>query len=30
MKPARWTSHALRNLTDREIEREEADKTPGI
>jgi len=27
MKPARWTSHALQNLTDRDINREEADRT---
>ncbi len=27
MKPIRWTSHALRNLVDREIERTEADRT---
>lgn len=27
MKPVRWTSHALNNLTDREIEREEVDRT---
>lgn len=27
MKPIRWTLHALQNLTDREVERVEADKT---
>ena len=27
MKPIRWTQHAVRNLTDREIDRTEADKT---
>ncbi len=26
MKPVRWTSHALRNLADREIERDEVDE----
>ncbi|HEV2232328.1 MAG TPA: hypothetical protein VGV68_02860 [Terriglobia bacterium] len=26
-KPARWLPHALKNLPDREIRREEADKT---
>ena len=27
MKPIRWSSHAVKNLTDREIDRTEADKT---
>ncbi len=27
MKPIRWSSHALQNLEDREIDRLEADKT---
>lgn len=27
MKPVRWSPHALDNLADREIDREEADKT---
>lgn len=27
MKPLRWSRHALKNLTDREIDRTEADKT---
>jgi hypothetical protein len=27
MKHLRWTNHALQNLTDREIERDEADLT---
>ena len=27
MKPIRWSSHALKNLADREIPREEAEKT---
>jgi len=27
MKVVRWSSHALRNLADREIEREQADRT---
>lgn len=27
MKPVRWSSHALKNLSDREIDREEAEKT---
>ncbi len=27
MKPIRWSRHALKNLTDREIDRTEADKT---
>jgi hypothetical protein len=26
MKPVRWTSHALRNLADREIERDEVNE----
>ena len=27
MKPVRWSRHALKNLSDREIDRTEADKT---
>ena len=27
MKPTRWTPHALNNLAEREIDREEAEKT---
>jgi hypothetical protein len=27
MKPVRWSSHALDNLADREIDRQEAEKT---
>ena len=27
MKPVRWSRHALKNLTDREIDRTEAEKT---
>ena len=27
MKPVRWSRHALKNLTDREIDRTEADRT---
>lgn len=27
MKPVRWSAHALKNLTDREIPREEAERT---
>ncbi len=27
MKPIRWSRHAVKNLTDREIDRTEADKT---
>jgi hypothetical protein len=27
VKPVRWSPHALRNLTDREIDRTEAEKT---
>jgi hypothetical protein len=27
LKPVRWSSHALKNLTDREIPREEAERT---
>jgi hypothetical protein len=27
VKPGRWSPHALRNLLDREIEREQADRT---
>jgi len=27
MKPIRWTNHALQNLADREVERDEVDGT---
>ena len=27
MKPMRWTNHALQNLVDREVERDEVDRT---